>query len=709
MAQASGSLNLDVSKFVSGVETAKNKLLGLRSALEQSSTVAKGAFKVWDSAQQIATGINTLKAQIDNLTGAWQNLKAFSSQVPSAFKAIQSAGQAASRMLAGMSPALRGVALAGAGAGIAIFGAVKAFQLVAGAGKAVVGAVGSIISKMGDLANKAKEAAVSVAKVVGKGIDAGFRGIGNVAKIAGAGILALGTASVGAGAFIAHGVTGIFDMGDELKTLRDRTGASIPFIMDLQKAFKGVGMSGDAVGPMLSTMQRSLTGVNSEGEPTNKMFARLGLKTEELSKMDPGTAFKTIGTKIAGLASPAERTAASLAIFGKAGGGMTAIFADDEFGKIGTNLTGSAQIMADNADTFAKISIALRSSGATFKDFFVQIAGKVGAPLLAIMEAFQGGDFLAGIGEKIGSVLGDGLTIFANAIKEGKVFELFQTGLEGVVMMGADLMARGFSAAVQTIIEMWNNGLLKEGIGGLISGFASATQVMLGYLMKVFQTPIIYFQAGIQTAIEKLLEGLGKIPMLGEKLGLKDFKAGSFSGNKKDIEAQGGLGFGAGGKGADQMIQEGKKGFTDALSTVTNVLGQEGAIFKDKFAKQGEIIDGAGEKWKQLTTLTGTLMTPIEKVKSKANAVAGSIDGGASPEGSALADASSKASKGGNDAVSSLQKIGGGGGVGGGDPMLRNSDRQVKLLEDANKLWQGISEKFTGTTGAFKASPSLLG
>jgi len=711
MAQASGSLNLDVSKFVSGIETAKNKLLGLRSALEQSSTVARGAFKVWDSAQQIATGINTLKAQIDNLTGAWQNLKAFSSQVPSAFKAIQSAGQSAGRMLAGMSPALRGVALAGAAAGIAIFGAVKAFQLVAGAGKAVIGAVGSIISKMGDLANRAKEAAVSVAKVVGKGIDAGFRGIGNVAKIAGAGILALGAAAVGAGAFITRGVTGIFDMGDELKTLRDRTGASIPFIMDLQKAFKGVGMSGDAVGPMLSTMQRSLTGVNSEGEPTNKMFEKLGLKAGELSKMDPGTAFKTIGAKIAGLASPAERTAASLAIFGKAGGAMTAIFADDEFGKIGTNLTGSAQIMSDNADTFAKISIALRSSGAMFRDFFIQIAGKVGAPLLAIMEAFQGGDFLAGIGEKIGSVLGDGLTIFANAIKEGKIFELFQTGLEGVVMMGADLMARGFSAAVQTIIEMWNNGLLKEGIGGLISGFASATQVMLGYLMKVFQTPIIYFQAGIQTAVENLLEGLNKIPMLGEKLGLaKDFKAGSFSDNKKDIEAQGGLGFGSEGKGADQMIQEGKKGVADALSTVTNVLGQGGAIFKDKFAKQGEIIDGAGEKWKKLTTLTGTLMTPIEKVKSKANAVAGSIDGGASAEGSALADASSsKAGKGGSDAVSSLQKIGGGGGVGGGDPMLRNSDRQVKLMEDANKIWQGISEKFTGTTGAFKGSPSLLG
>jgi hypothetical protein len=268
-------------------------------------------------------------------------------------------------------------------------------------------------------------------------------------------------------------------------------------------------------------------------------------------------------------------------------------------------------------------------------------------------------------------------------------------------------MARAFSAAVQTIIEMWNNGLTKQGIGALISGFASATQVMLGYLMKVFQTPIIYFQAGIQTAIEKLLEGLGKIPMLGEKLGLKDFKAGSFSDNKKDIEAQGGLGFGAGGKGADQMIQEGKKGFADALATVTNVLGQEGEIFKDKFAKQGEIIDGAGEKWKQLTTLTGTLMTPIEKVKSKANAVGGSIEGGTTPEGTALAGATS--SKTGSDAVSSLQKIGGGGGVGGGDPMLRNSDRQVKLLENANDTWLKVLDEFSALKNTGKAVAPVLG
>jgi hypothetical protein len=699
MAEAKGSLSLDVSKFVSAIEDAKNKLMGLRGALEQSSMVAKAGFKVWDTANTIASSINNITDQITKMGDAYNTVRGLASKVPNALKAIQSAGATASRALATMSPALRSVAVGGAAVGIAIFGAVKAFQMVAGAGKAVIGAIGSIIAKMGELAGKAKDAAVNVAKVVGKGVDAGFKAIGNVAKVAGAGILAVGTAALAAGGFIANGVKGVFDMGDELKTLRDRTGASIPFIMDLQKQFKGVGLSGDAVGPMLNTMQRSLTGVNSEGEPTNKMFERLGLKTEELSKMTPDEAFKKIGSTIANLKTPAERTAASLGIFGKAGGAMTAVFADENFGKIGTNLTGSARVMAENADTFAAISIQLKQSGAMFKDFFVQIAGKVGGPLLAIMNAFQGGDFLAGVGEKIGTVLGNGLTILANAIQQGKIFELLQVGFEASIMFGADFLARAFSAGIETLIEEWKTGLVKDGIQALITGFASATQVMYGYLMKIFQTPIIYFQAGIQTAIEKLLEGLGNIPFLGDKLGLKDFKASSFGENAESIKAQGGLGFGTEGKSADTMIEEGKKGFIDSFTRLGSDVGKVGEIFQQKLSQQSEVISGTTDKMKELKNLTGTLVTPIAKTESKAGQVIA--------DGTDLGGPAGAKSKGGQEAISSLQKIGGGGGAFAGDPMLRNSDKQVKLQEEANAMWKQVIDKSNPRGSDGRLEPKL--
>ena len=698
MAEAKGSLSLDVSKFVSAIENAKNKLMGLRGALEQSSMVAKAGFKVWDTANTIASSINNITDQIKAMGQAYDTVRGLASKVPNALKAIQNAGASASKMLATMSPALRSVAVGGAAVGIAIFGTVKAFQMVTGAGKAVIGAIGSIIAKMGELAGKARDAAVNVAKVVGKGVDAGFKAIGNVAKVAAAGVLAVGTAALAAGGFIANGVKGVFDMGDELKTLRDRTGASIPFIMDLQKQFKGVGLSGDAVGPMLNTMQRSLTGVNSEGEPTNKMFERLGLSTEELSKMNPGEAFKKIGSTIANLKTPAERTAASLGIFGKAGGAMTAVFADENFGKIGTNLTGSAKVMAENADIFAAISVQLKQSGATFRDFFTQIAGKVGAPLLAIMNAFQGGDFLAGVGEKIGTVLGDGLTILANAIQQGKIFELLQAGFEASIIAGADFMARAFGAAIEAVIDLWKNGLVKDGIQALITGFASATQVMYGYLMKIFQTPIIYFQAGIQTAIEKLLEGLGNIPFLGDKLGLKDFKASSFGENAESIKAQGGLGFGSEGKNADTMIAEGKKGFADSLATISNVAQTASAIFQDKFGQQAEVIGGASEKWKKFSEMGASLSKPIAKTESKAGQVLASGTDLGAPAGK---------EKAGQAAISSLQKIGGGGGAFGGDPLVQNSDKQVKLQEEANAMWKQLVSEFSTKNTAGKLEPKL--
>jgi hypothetical protein len=316
------------------------------------------------------------------------------------------------------------------------------------------------------------------------------------------------------------------------------------------------------------------------------------------------------------------------------------------------------------------------------------------------MNAFQGGDFLAGVGEKIGTVLGDGLTILANAIQQGKIFELLQVGFEASIMAGADFMARAFGAAIEAVIDLWKNGLVKDGIQALITGFASATQIMYGYLMKIFQTPIIYFQAGVQTAIEKLLGGLAKIPAVAKVLGIdKDFKASSFSENAASITAQGGLGFGTEGKNADTMIAEGKKGFADSLSTISNVAQTAGATFQEKFAKQGEIISGASEKMQQFKNLAGTLSTPIAKAESKAGQVIA--------DGTDLGGPAGAKSKAGQEAISSLQKIGGGGGAFAGDPLLRNSDKQVKLQEEANAMWKQVIDKSNPRGSDGRLEPKL--
>ena len=186
-------------------------------------------------------------------------------------------------------------------------------------------------------------------------------------------------------------------------------------------------------------------------------------------------------------------------------------------------------------------------------------------------------------------------------------------------MVAGDTLLRYMSAAISAIVQMWNEGLIQNGVKALISAMFSASQIMRGYFFKVFEAPLTYLQAGIQLAVEKLLEGLGKIPVLGEKLGLSGFKAGSFGEIKKGIEEGGGASFF--GQTADEMISAGTEGLTKATEAMTSVATKGAQVFADSLASQGEMIAGTAEQVKKFGDQVESLKTPIEGVKSKAGAV----------------------------------------------------------------------------------------
>ncbi|NCV39871.1 MAG: hypothetical protein EBW11_04805 [Betaproteobacteria bacterium] len=121
-------------------------------------------------------------------------------------------------------------------------------------------------------------------------------------------------------------------------------------------------------------------------------------------------------------------------------------------------------------------------------------------------------------------------------------------------------------------------------------------------------------------------------------------------------------------------------------------------IFSDSLAKQGEMISGTGEQLKKFGDLTASLSTPIETTKSKIEQSGASIEEGTSlaPPESKIAEKSRQA----ENAISSLQKIGGGGGAFGGDPMLRNSDKQVVLQERMVALMEDQKKRSETQGGA---------
>jgi len=673
MRTATCALVADTSKFDGPIDSAKAKLSSFGQAVQKAASVAQTAINVWSTAQNIAAGINNVVLAVQNVQAGMTALKSAGISASSALGAVGNAGKRALAGIASLPPVIKvlgGVAVVSAAS---LYGIYKAGQAVAGIAKGVVTGIGSITSKLGEMSKSAVTSAMNLAKV---GAQKGFSAISGVVGVAAKALGLLGISLGGLDVFFKAGIVSAFQLGDSLKTLRDRTGASIPFIYDLQKAFKNAGMSGDAVAPVLQSMGRALTGVNADGEPTNKMFQRLGLNVEDLAKLPVEQQFKKITDSIAQLKSPAERSAAAVGIFGRSAAGLTAIIAEGGLDKLGQNMTGPAKVLAENADTFSAIAVELRKSGEMFKGFFVMIAGKIGAPLLAIMKSFSGGAFLEGVGEKIGTVLGDGLTIFANAIQQGKVFDLLREGFITAIMVAGDTLLKFMSAAIDAVIQMWKEGLIQNGVKALLTGFISATQVMGGYLLKVFQAPIVFLQAGLQMAVEKVIEFFAsKFPNIAEKIGIgKDFKAGSFGEIKKGIEEGGGASFF--GQTADEMISAGTEGVKKATEGMTSVATKGAQVFADSLASQGEMIAGTAEQVKKFGDQVESLKTPIEGVKSKAGAVVEEGTFLAPPEAGTAGKRSTAEA-----AVSSLQRIGGGGGAFAGDPFLKNAEKQTTLQE----------------------------
>lgn len=76
-----------------------------------------------------------------------------------------------------------------------------------------------------------------------------------------------------------------------------------------------------------------------------------------------------------------------------------------------------------------------------------------------------------------------------------------------------DLVVDSFKLAFEAVVRMAPAILGKIGI----------------FLIKMFETPLEYLQAGMEWAIQNIMEQMGKIPKLGKWLGLDGFKAESWN------------------------------------------------------------------------------------------------------------------------------------------------------------------------------------
>jgi hypothetical protein len=242
--------------------------------------------------------------------------------------------------------------------------------------------LGGNFAKLDELKSKARTAAASV--------KSSFAGVGKALSLGGVGLSA-GAAFAGIGLAMKTAI----DAGGELSDMMARTGAGGRDLVILQQMFANAGVEASKVPVSLNKMQKALAGVNEDGEQTANAFNKIGLNIHDLQKMDAVGAFRAIGEKIAGIESPAQRTAAAMEIFGKSGGELLAVMTDGSAWQSARDQVGTyGDKLAESAERFDQIGDSVALLQNAFKSFGVSIANQV-APALEwaaeAMEAFNSG------------------------------------------------------------------------------------------------------------------------------------------------------------------------------------------------------------------------------------------------------------------------------------------------------------------------------
>jgi hypothetical protein len=441
----------------------------------------------------------------------------------------------------------------------------------------------------------------------------------------------------------------------------------------------------------LQNMQRALTGVNADGEPTNDMLARLKLNVDDLMKMTPEQQFMTIGKAISNLSTSAEQTAASFSIFGRAGASLKGVFKEAGFAELGTKQSETGVALAKNADNFSKISAKLRDSGSFFRGFFIEMAGAVAPSILELFKLFEGGDILAGFGTKIGEQIKYGVEILIGAFKTNMIFDLLKISFETAIIVFQDLFERTIKYLGAYMNRVLSSDALSGIGGGLIDMFAGSLKALSGLLIASFQEPLIYFKNVFDNIIQEIVVGLaeglvqsvlpfgGILKKLGvdvsemlnirgglEKTGLIQSPENIDIKNRRNIGA---LGQNLKDTGLDQIAEGAKNmlnGAKNGLEALTSANIQ--------FEKQGE------KARNSVAGLAGQLNAVAIAGKTTAQ-TAGEIAGA-----QVLGDKTKKSTGRSEAGISSLQRIGGGGGAFGGDPLLKTSEAQLRAQEETNRI-----------------------
>ena len=270
---------------------------------------------------------------------------------------------------------------------------------------------------------------------------------------------------------------------DQTNDLAKRLGMSVESLQALQMAAKLSGVD-DATG----ALQKLTVAIGNAAESgKTEAFTKLGLDFQALQAMSPEEQFKAIQSAIAGLATPAERAAAAVAIFGKAGVELLPLMSQnlEEIEQRMRRL--GAIVGTDQVEAIGSMNDSLDMVKASFEGIVATVLGNL-APvvesltneILSMVESFN--SVSGSGGEGIANTITDALLdiaeyfagIFDNAVAS---FDGFGTTMQEI---GAvfEFVGNVFTAVAEILRAGFNlfqiaGNVLAMGLGKFLEGIGS--------------------------------------------------------------------------------------------------------------------------------------------------------------------------------------------------------------------------------------------
>ena len=286
---------------------------------------------------------------------------------------------------------------------------------------------------------------------------------------------------------VINGARDIIKLGADMDHLHSQTGVAVKDLIILRQAFEDNGISADNSRLAINKMQKSLVEASEGLQEPVKAFEALGLSYEELLEKSPTEQFSEIGNAIRAIEDPAERSAAAMRIFGRAGAELQSLFVSGDIDDVARSLGMMPEVLERNARQFERIDTLMGRIPNKSRQLFAGIGDMLADELLGPLEALNSIDLTAA-GQRIGAFL----DLAIESFRDGTFVQFIGLSIEAGFEMGTDAAKRMIDDALSWLGE---DG---EGWKVVLNGVMTFGVKAAEFLLDALSTPVTWISAGFR-------------------------------------------------------------------------------------------------------------------------------------------------------------------------------------------------------------------